>query len=147
MVDLLEVYRQHGFELDARELPDYIPLFLEYLAQRPPRRRWTCWPMPCTSWRCSAPGWLNATAIITSCSTRWSRLVGEPADIADIRQQAATEGPDQTILNMDKIWEEEAVTFLANQEGCGKNQAIAPRFNRCNGCPRSGSTPQAARSL
>ena len=35
MVNLLEVYRKHGFELNARELPDYIPLFLEYLAQRP----------------------------------------------------------------------------------------------------------------
>jgi nitrate reductase delta subunit len=35
MVNLLEVYRRHGFELDARELPDYLPLFLEYLAQRP----------------------------------------------------------------------------------------------------------------
>ncbi len=35
MVDLLETYRRHGFELSARELPDYLPLFLEYLAQRP----------------------------------------------------------------------------------------------------------------
>jgi nitrate reductase molybdenum cofactor assembly chaperone len=71
MVNLLDVYRRHGFELDARELPDYIPLFLEYLAQRPMKRRWICWPMPCTSWRCSAPGWLNRAAITTSCSTRW----------------------------------------------------------------------------
>jgi len=35
MVDLLELYRQHGFEMNARELPDYLPLFLEYLSQRP----------------------------------------------------------------------------------------------------------------
>ena len=34
-------------------------------------RRWTCWPMPCTSWRCSALDWLNRTAITMSCSTRW----------------------------------------------------------------------------
>ena len=35
MVNLLEIYRRHEFELNARELPDYIPLFMEYLAQRP----------------------------------------------------------------------------------------------------------------
>ena len=35
MVDLLRIYREHGFELAAKELPDYIPLFLEYLSQRP----------------------------------------------------------------------------------------------------------------
>lgn len=31
MVDLLEEYRRDGFELTTGELPDYVPLFLEYL--------------------------------------------------------------------------------------------------------------------
>ena len=35
MVDLIEAYRKNGFELDARELPDYLPLLLEYLSLRP----------------------------------------------------------------------------------------------------------------
>ena len=35
MVDLLEEYRKHGFELSTTELPDYVPLFLEFLAQLP----------------------------------------------------------------------------------------------------------------
>ncbi|WP_082411471.1 nitrate reductase molybdenum cofactor assembly chaperone, partial [Methylogaea oryzae] len=34
MVDLLALYESHGFELATRELPDYIPLFLEYLSQQ-----------------------------------------------------------------------------------------------------------------
>ena len=33
MVDLLEEYRKHGFDVTADELPDYIPLFLEFLGQ------------------------------------------------------------------------------------------------------------------
>ncbi|WP_018151851.1 nitrate reductase molybdenum cofactor assembly chaperone [Leeia oryzae] len=33
MVDLLEEYRQHGFAATSDELPDYVPLFLEFLAQ------------------------------------------------------------------------------------------------------------------
>lgn len=32
MVDLLEEYRQHGFEPQVAELPDHVPLFLEFLS-------------------------------------------------------------------------------------------------------------------
>jgi nitrate reductase delta subunit len=35
MVNLLEAYRKNGFELATRELPDYLPLVLEYLSHRP----------------------------------------------------------------------------------------------------------------
>ncbi|HEY9400085.1 MAG TPA: nitrate reductase molybdenum cofactor assembly chaperone, partial [Luteimonas sp.] len=31
MVDLVEAYRKNGYEIAARELPDYLPLLLEYL--------------------------------------------------------------------------------------------------------------------
>lgn len=35
MVDLAEHYRRSGLELTSSELPDYLPLFLEFLATRP----------------------------------------------------------------------------------------------------------------
>src|SRR3546814_1641916 len=35
MVDLIAAYRKKGLELSAKELPDYLPLLLEYLDQRP----------------------------------------------------------------------------------------------------------------
>ncbi len=35
MVDLIEEYRKHSLEIDASELPDYVPLFLEYLSILP----------------------------------------------------------------------------------------------------------------
>ena len=35
MVDLIEEYRRHGLEMAGDELPDYVPLFLEFLAQLP----------------------------------------------------------------------------------------------------------------
>jgi len=35
MVNLLQEYREHGLLMAADELPDYVPLFLEYLSQRP----------------------------------------------------------------------------------------------------------------
>lgn len=35
MVDLEGLYRSHGLEPSIKELPDFLPLFLEYLSQRP----------------------------------------------------------------------------------------------------------------
>jgi nitrate reductase molybdenum cofactor assembly chaperone NarJ/NarW len=35
MVDLLELYRSHGLDADAAELPDFLPLFLEFLSTLP----------------------------------------------------------------------------------------------------------------
>jgi len=34
MVDLLRVYEEAGFSISVRELPDYLPLFLEFLSTR-----------------------------------------------------------------------------------------------------------------
>lgn len=147
MVNLLEVYRRHGFELSARELPDYLPLFLEYLAQRPD---------------VEALDLLAETAhVLTLLGARLAErnndyhvlfdaltvLAGEPEDSADIRQQAASEGPDQTVVNMDQIWEEEAVTFLGHQEGCSAGSVHPSAAQPVQWRPRSNATPPAARSL
>jgi nitrate reductase delta subunit len=35
MVDLLETYRAGGFDLVSTELPDHLPILLEYLSKRP----------------------------------------------------------------------------------------------------------------
>jgi len=35
MVDLTDLYKRHGFTLAARELPDYLPMFLEFLSVLP----------------------------------------------------------------------------------------------------------------
>jgi len=32
MVDLMSVYESHGLDISAKQLPDYLPLFLEFLA-------------------------------------------------------------------------------------------------------------------
>ena len=36
MVDLLRMYEEHGLHLASGELPDYLPVFLEYLSRLPP---------------------------------------------------------------------------------------------------------------
>ncbi len=38
MIDLLNEYWKHDFDASASELPDYVPLFLEFLAQLTPEQ-------------------------------------------------------------------------------------------------------------
>ena len=147
MVNLLDVYRQHGFELSARELPDYIPLFLEYLAQRPMGEALDLLADAMHVMALLGARLAEQDSDYHVVFDALATLVGEPTDIEAIRQQAATEGPDETIVNMDKIWEEEAVTFLANQDGCGKSQGGHATVQPVRWVSPPGSTPRAARSL
>jgi len=147
MVNLLEVYRRHGFELNARELPDYLPLFLEYLAQQPTEEALdllaeTAHVLTLLGARLAERG-NDYHAVFDALTV----LVGEPEDSAEIRQQAATEGPDQAVVNMDKIWEEEAVTFLGNQDGCATGRGHAAEAQPVQWLSRPAGAPQTARSL
>lgn len=117
MVDLLQMYEAHGFELAARELPDYIPLFLEFLAQQQQEQ---------------AIQWLqDAMSVFSLLSARLTGrncpyhavfdalqdMAGTPENLAAIQQQVATEQEDLTWSAIDAIWEEEAVSFggIGNQ--------------------------------
>ena len=149
MVNLLEVYRQHGFELSARELPDYLPLLLEYLAQRPSGEALDMLAdalhiLSLLGARLAERG--SDYQVVFDALIAW---VGEPTDIEAIRRQAATEGPDQTIVQMDKIWEEEAVTFMANanQEACGVTENASGVAQPVQWRSPPGLASQSTRSL
>jgi len=118
MVNLLQMYESHGFEMSTHELPDYIPLFLEFLSQQEPAEAVKLLQdaMPVLSLlgaRLAERG-SKFKAIFDSLEG----LAGEPERIYEIRQQAATETPDETLLHMDEIWEEEAVSFMGAGDSC-----------------------------
>ena len=118
MVNLLQMYQFHGFEMSTHELPDYIPLFLEFLSQQQPAEVMQLLQdsMPVLSLvgaRLAERG--SEFRVIFDAL---EGIAGEPEGIADIRQQAATETPDETLLHMDEIWEEEAVSFMGAGDSC-----------------------------
>jgi len=118
MVNLLQMYESHGFELSTQELPDYIPLFLEFLSQQQPAEIMQLLQdaMPVLSLlgaRLAERG--SEFQVIFDAL---EGIAGEPEGINDIRQQAATETPDETVLHMDEIWEEEAVSFMGAGDSC-----------------------------
>jgi len=127
MVNLLQMYESSGFEIAARELPDYIPLFLEFLSQQTQAKASALLQdaMPVLSLlgaRLTERG-SDFQAIFDALAG----FAGEPEAIADIRQQAASEEPDHTLAHMDDIWEEEAVSFMGASDACkSKTPADSP---------------------
>ena len=118
MVNLMQMYEAHGFEMSTHELPDYIPLFLEFLSQQEPAEAVKLLQdaMPVLSLlgaRLAERG-SEFQAIFAALES----IAGEPERINEIRQQASTENPDETILHMDEIWEEEAVSFMGAGDSC-----------------------------
>ena len=111
MVDLIDAYRRNGLELDAKELPDYLPLLLEYLAQRP---------------QAEARDWLHHIGHIAGMLAARAgerelphallfEILVEAGDgkvnLDVMRQRASEEVRDDTVAAMDQLWEEEAVRF------------------------------------
>ncbi|EMH6513931.1 nitrate reductase molybdenum cofactor assembly chaperone [Raoultella planticola] len=143
MVDLLNQYEQHGLVLDSRELPDHLPLYLEYLAQLP---------------ESGAIGGLQDIAPILAllCARLQQResryavlfeqllkLANSAVDEAKVAEKIADEARDDTPQALDAVWEEEQVKFFADQ-GCGESDiaahqrrfagAVAPQYlNISNG--------------
>lgn len=111
MVDLMALYQSHGFEMDARELPDYIPLYLEYLSRR-----------PCEE---AENGLLDVAHILALVGARLEDrssgygllfralldLCQADLTVDEFLRQASNEERDDSLEAMDKIWEEEAITF------------------------------------
>jgi nitrate reductase delta subunit len=111
MVDLLKQYRAAGLDIGVHELPDYIPLFVEFAS---------------TQGEENAKGWLQDVAPILAllavrlkkreCNyaalyTSLLHISGASIDMQDIALQVANEKRDDTKKALDKVWEEEAVTF------------------------------------
>lgn len=111
MVDLIEAYRKNGLHLSSKELPDYLPLLLEYLSQRPEEE---------------ARDWLHHVShIIGLLAARAAERKSPYAllfealveyaegkvELDSLRRRVSEEPRDDTNEAMDLLWEEEAVRF------------------------------------
>lgn len=132
MVDLMNHYHAHGCLLDAHELPDHLPLMLEFMSTQSvsASRELLDDAMPVlvllgARLRESGSDYAVLFEALESLGTT-------PAEAEAMRRQAAAEGPDETIEKMDEIWEEEQVTFLGNSDPAS------------GGCTAQPTGPQAA---
>ncbi|MEH6578560.1 MAG: nitrate reductase molybdenum cofactor assembly chaperone [Amphritea sp.] len=128
MVNLMSVYEDKGFAIGVRELPDYIPLFLEYLSMRPEEE--------VTQWLTEVSEIL--ALLVTRLEERESpyavlfdavlHVAGLEVDRKELIEKVKNEARDDTPEALDKVWEEEMVSFTEGSavSGCGDN-AVAQR--------------------
>ena len=134
MVDLMRHYERHGLRIEAKELPDYLPLFLEFLSTRPVdearallaepvhilsalaarhRKRKSAYAIVFRVLEALARGKANAEATAS--------LLTEPED-----------DPDD-LAALDRVWEAEAVTFgpgaAAPDGGCPAARDLLARMD------------------
>ncbi len=130
MVDLRMAYHQAGLELAANQLPDYLPVFVEYCAHLA--------PAAARQWLVDVAHILrlllarlqqreSAYATLISCLLV---LAGEDLVDPETQTQVASEPRDDTPEKLDAAWAEKPVTF-----GCA-TAACAP--------VAAGTTTQAA---
>lgn len=138
MVDLMALYEANGFAINVRELPDYIPLYLEYLSHRPPAE--------------AKEGLADIAHILGLLCARLRQrgsnyavlfealiaLSGQQVALEELEELAAAEKPDNTAEALDKIWEEEQVTFGA---GDAHDSCDTPKTTSHPPEPHNPSTP------
>ena len=132
MIDLIQLYRRHGFEPHPRELPDYLPLFVEFLSQVDAQE---------------AAGLLGDAAPIIALlrdrlNKRGSVYAAVPAALlaiaggASVKAAAQAAGADDDSFEaLDRAWEEAAVTFGPENDpmragnACDKAASWVARMN------------------
>ncbi|WP_049723442.1 nitrate reductase molybdenum cofactor assembly chaperone [Gilvimarinus polysaccharolyticus] len=123
MVDLMDQYRQAGLEIDAKELPDYLPLYLEFLSTQGADN--------------ARAGLQEVEHILALLAARLKERecnyaalfeallywCGARVNLDEMRQKVATEARDDTPEALDKVWEEEMVTFGpdSKSDACNTN--------------------------
>lgn len=131
MVDLLAQYQTAGLEADSRELPDYLPVYLEYLSLCPENE--------------SRQGLWDIAEILALLGGRLTQrgsefrslfdmllsLADSPLRSAGVLEKIAGESRDDTPQAMDALWEEEQVKFIEDP-GCKQaaEQQYQQRFSQ-----------------
>ena len=125
MVDLKDMYEAQGLEIDAKELPDHLPVFLEFLS---------------TQSDVEVRELLGQTGhIITVLRERLKKRDSVYAQAFAALESLADSKPEKSLIKellgqveddpndleaLDRIWEEEAVTFGGNsgEAACGPDR-------------------------
>jgi len=114
MVQLREVYRLHGVEIAASELPDYLPLFLEFLSLLPVKAARSLLADAAPIVAALREKLIQRGSPYAAVMAAVEALAAKPAERAAVEEILATLKPEDDALEaLDRQWEEEAVRFTA----------------------------------
>jgi nitrate reductase delta subunit len=120
MADLITLYESHGLQMADGELPDFLPLFLEFLSLLPEAEARQMLAEPA--------GILRALADrLAKRQTRYAAVLEALAELAQAPLVGVSDIPDEDpndFRAMDAAWEEAAVRFGPGEamDGCGTDR-------------------------
>lgn len=122
MVDLMGQYEEAGFEIDQKELPDYLPMYLEFLAYQAAvtgdeiKIRMDIADVSHII-ALLAARLKDRDSLYEGCFNALLQIAGKPLDAVDaLEEQVQQEQRDDTFEALDQEWEEEVVDFLGAQQ-------------------------------
>ncbi|MEZ5925853.1 MAG: nitrate reductase molybdenum cofactor assembly chaperone [Hyphomicrobiaceae bacterium] len=112
MVDLLQVYEKAGWQATASELPDYLPMFLEYASTRPPVEAMELVGQPGHVLAALRERLARRQSPYESVFAALVSLADAKLDAAELNALRAEPDPEPDDLKaLDELWQEEEVTF------------------------------------
>ncbi len=120
MADLIALYSSHGLQMAADELPDFLPLFLEFLSLLPDAEAHALLAEPA--------GILRALADrLAARGTLYAAVLEALAELAHAPVVGASDIPDEDprdLVALDATWEDAAVRFGPGEmtDGCGTDR-------------------------
>ena len=111
MVDLMNVYKTNGFENNSEQLPDYIPLYLEFLSEQE-----ATFAQEWLGDICHLMTMLSERLIERECyySSLFDSLIdisGVTVDREEIAAAVSKEQRDDTVEAIDQEWEDKEIKF------------------------------------
>lgn len=127
MVDLLELYEKHGLKIEASELPDYLPMFLEFLSTLPAAEATQLLgePLPIIgAIKARLEKRESPYAIVFDALETVAGRSGDSVEIETILTEEPDDDPDD-FEAIDAAWEEKEVRFGPDAPGdCPKMSSI-----------------------
>jgi nitrate reductase molybdenum cofactor assembly chaperone NarJ/NarW len=112
MVSLIETYRAAGFEPATTELPDHLPVLLEFLSTRPFAEAQETLADAAHIFDALATRLVRRNSRYDAVFAALSQLAGAQADTEAVAGMLAQPDDDPTDLTaLDAVWEETEVTF------------------------------------
>ncbi len=126
MVDLQNHYAEHGLEIDASELPDFVPLFLEFLSTLPPAEASDLLGQPINILTAIGERLAKRNSAYQGVFQALVSLSAEFPERKAVQEILAQPEPDPNDLAaLDAAWEEEEVRFGPGADTSCKDEIVA----------------------
>ena len=130
--DLATLYRQHGLEIGERELPDFLPLFLEFLSEIPESDAREHLASPLHVLEAIRQRLKKRKSVYSSVFSAVAALAKSAPGEDAVAELLAEPDPDpEDFEALDKAWEDEPVVFgpgAASADGCTPGSSLAAKM-------------------